>query len=445
MCLGEESKIMAPSRSAVAGTIFNLLNTILGGGGGIVPLPRCVKLAGPRFAPMLLAFCAVASACSAFAIVEASCVVREHTYQGVARRTIGRRGAMIVQILVVSLTFGISIAVMDIFADVAPSVLHISRTATVICAGCTVMPIVALVRRIEQLAIVSVAATVLVAVFVAYVWTGRADAVEPPVSSVRGDSQGDFQATTAELMEAVSVVNLSFLCHFNLLPLFRALSDGVPSRAARPAMHVAIAVATTLALLVYGTVGVLGFQRFGERTSGNAFADYASAGPFGHILNSALATAQLLSLPLLVHEGVRELVSLLGIDGATSATAESRPLVHTDAGTASIGRAQSDDDLARSLISATRGQAGRAERHCAVLWCAAATVGALFAADTSKVLALVAALCGAPLMSVLPMLMLLRSPHSMGRQSVLLLVGLLLLGIAVCAASAANALGALLA
>ena len=49
-----------------------------------------------------------------------------------------------------------------------------------------------------------------------------------------------------------------------------------------------------------------------EATSGNTFADYAArGGGVSSALNFAIAAAQLLSLPLLMHEAVRELIDLL--------------------------------------------------------------------------------------------------------------------------------------
>ena len=85
-------------------------------------------------------------------------------------------------------------------------------------------------------------------------------------------------------------------------------------------------------------------------------------------------------------------------------------------------------------------EAAHDERRCGVIWCVAATLIAMNATDTSQVLALVAALCGAPLMNVLPPLLLLRSRHGMGTAGVVMNVALLVLGVVVSAASAASAL-----
>lgn len=180
----------------------------------------------------------------------------------------------------------------------------------------------------------------------------------------------------------------------------------------------------------------------------------------------ARAVAQLFSLPLLVHEGVRELVCLLTAHGA--ATREHRHHRNSAADDASqharlVGpssaREHADSDAERGRLSpdeqsAVGAQAeaemARRERRGGVLWCVAATAVALCASDTSQVLALVAALCGAPLMNVLPPLMALcsrgRGASAMGAsgasgaRGVVLDASLLALGVGVSVASAAVAL-----
>lgn len=431
LLLGATAVADMVTRRRVAGATFNLFNTILGGGGGIVPLPRCVRLVGLKVAPGLLVSSAILSAYSACAVVAASVAVRESTYQGVAHRTIGRRGATLVQVLIVSLTFGISVAVIDIFADVAPSMLQLSRTTTVLLAGSIVTPIVALVRRIDKLACISACASALVAAFVIFVFVHFS-------SGHRSSEQALHSSPSmADVREAMSIVNLSFLCHFNLLPLFRGL-PGAPAVAARRSMYGVIVIATLLSLLVYASVGILGFIAFGEATSGNAFADYAAAGGRAALwLNYAITTAQLLSLPLLVHEGVRELVGLIGVRRVAPTAAEQHTLLR------SAGRDGSDDEHV-ALGEAHRGAKASNERLCAVVWCACATCIAVFAADTSKVLAVIAALCGAPLMSVLPIVMLLRSNHGMGGRALVLNCALLMLGIGISTACAVDAVRGLL-
>jgi len=400
---------------------LQILNTILGGGAGIVPLPHAMHLAGGfRTGLTILMLCGALSAYTACAIISASCLVNEKTYESVARRTIGRAAAMCVRLLLIAFAFGSGVVALSIFADVAQAWLG-SRSACIVCAGGMVAPIITFVRRIEQLAPVSVFASSLVLVFLLFaLWTY---AVSPPEATSdvarRAAAAGAEAGSLSGVLQAVSVINLSFNTHFNLLPLFfalpvpsereRALSRHKARWRQRQRMYALVCIATALAFAIYAAIGVLGCSSFGGRPSGNTLADYATLGAAGRTINNAIALAQLATLPLLVHEGVREAASLLANVGGASVSG-THELTASEAG----------------------GGSGRTERLGGVLWCTLMTLVATHTADTSAALALVAALCGAPLMSVLPVWMLLkagddsngmRSPLRMALNAALLAVG----------------------
>ena len=388
-----------------------LLNTIFGGGAGLVPLPHAVRMLGPRAALPVIVACGAFSFYTSQAIVIASCLVGEATYQGVARRTLGHIGAEVVRLLLIVLAFSTGVAGLSIFADVAQILLvgWCTRTACLFIAGCIVTPLVVCIRDIERLAVISVAVAGLLLLFLLYAFVEYFGAP----SSVQGLAQiphhGD-RRTLAEALNAASVIHLSFNCHFNVLPLFYALpvpthDTGLSSSPREPKerwlggealrqqqrrMRRVIGTATVLALGVYVTIGWLGYMAFGRRPSGNTFADYATQGFVGALINHALAVVQLVTLPLVVHEGVREFVDLLG---------------------ATRGRGGESDPESTLLMReefTTRTDSSRSVHLYGGVWCALMTLTAMASVGTTQVL-VISALCGAPLMSVLPLLMLLQS------------------------------------
>ena len=273
-----------------------LLNTIFGGGAGLVPLPHAVRMLGPRAALPVIVACGAFSFYTSQAIVIASCLVGEATYQGVARRTLGHIGAEVVRLLLIVLAFSTGVAGLSIFADVAQILLvgWCTRTACLFIAGCIVTPLVVCIRDIERLAVISVAVAGLLLLFLLYAIVEYFGAP----SSVQGLAQiphhGD-RRTLAEALNAASVIHLSFNCHFNVLPLFYALPahdtglsssprehfkgmGGEALRQQQRRMRRVIGTATVLALGVYVTIGWLGYMAFGRRPSGNTFADYATRG-----------------------------------------------------------------------------------------------------------------------------------------------------------------------
>lgn len=306
-----------------------------------------------------------------------------------------------------------------------------SRTACVALGGCIVTPLVACIRRIERLAVISVAASALVVVFLAYAVAAYRDsagagaAAAPLELGLRGDGPlpgggggggGPEPRTVAGMLHAMSVINLSFNCHFNLLPLYYALpgdpAQDLPAwkqaqreQQRQGRMRHMIGTAAALALVVYALVGTLGFLAFDGRPSGDVFADYATLGPFGQCLDDALALAQLVTLPLLVHEGVREAIDLAtGPGSSPRATAGAAPPV--------------------GLWGAG--------------WCVLMTLTAVAFPDTSAVLGLVSAFTGPPLMTVFPLWMLLRAGG--GHAWDWLLLGV---GVAATVAFSLSAIGAL--
>lgn len=422
-----------------------LLNTIFGGGAGLVPLPHAVRMLGPRAALPVIVACGAFSFYTSQAIVIASCLVGEATYQGVARRTLGHIGAEVVRLLLIVLAFSTGVAGLSIFADVAQILLvgWCTRTACLFIAGCIVTPLVVCIREIERLAVISVAAAGLMLLFLLYAIVGYVGA--PP--SMQGLAQiphhGD-RRTLAEALNAASVIHLSFNCHFNVLPLFYALpvpahDTGLSSSPREPKeppkerwlggealrqqqrrMRRVIGTATVLALGVYVTIGWLGYMAFGRRPSGNTFADYATQGFVGALINHALAVVQLVTLPLVVHEGVREFVDLLG---------------------ATRGRGGESDPESTLLMReefTTRTDSSRSVHLYGGVWCALMTLTAMASVGTTQVL-VISALCGAPLMSVLPLLMLLQSGGGHATVDFLLL----LLGTAAMAGFSLSAMGML--
>ena len=362
----------------------------------------------------LILLCGCLSAHTAGAVVAVSSCTGERTYQGIAKRTIGPRAAKMVRLLLIAFAFGTGVAGLSIFADVAQSASPAwRRPVCVALAGCIVTPLVVGIREIERLAAISVAASALVLAFLIYVIFGYVHM--PAAEEARLPEE---PRTLAGVLHATSVVNLSFNCHFNRLPLFFALPAHSTNLSSSPReanrqqllrMRRLVGTAVAIALAVYSLVGLLGFYAFHGRPSGNIFADYATLGPVGAAVNYALALAQLLTLPLLVHEGVRE-----AVDFASGRA--SRATFGGDGGQEEAAlldeRAAEKSVIASSAVGLFGGA-----------WCVLMTLTAMVLVDTTEVLGLVSSLCGAPMMNVLPLWMLLKTGSGRTLDVLLLAIG----------------------
>ena len=320
---------------------------------------------------------------------------------------------------------------------------QVSHSMCIGLATCLVGPIVVFVRNIERLAPISIVASALVLVYSIYAgwyffkpsllaagWRAGEAAAEPETG------------TTAGLLQAISVINLSYNCHFNLLTLFNALPPNAiaPPREARRRqqrrMHMLICTAMVMSVLLYSSTAYWGYMTFRGTPSGNALADYATLGPCGSILNNALAASQLASLPLLIHEGVHESIALSAECLGARPVGERLHPTKQDS-------AHQDDDRQYLLRQETDKLLlpSRLPQACGAVWVLMMAIAATVAADTSRVLSVLSALCGGPLVSILPLLLLLRADNDMQPAVRLLNLALLLFSVTVTMTCSLSALG----
>ena len=102
-------------------------------------------------------------------------------------------------------------------------------------------------------------------------------------------------------------------------------------------------------------------------------------------------------------------------------------------------RKHEDED--EPLPPVVRSSSPVAARVCGGVWVVLMALAAALAADTSRVLSVLSALCGAPLVAILPLWMLLRAGHDMKPLAVALNGLLLALGTVATALCASSALG----
>ena len=104
-----------PSKDALfRSSVFNLSNSVLGGGISLIPLPYCAKLAGLAVMPLLAAAAGTLASITAMMLVRVAVATGAKTYHAAARASIGPRGATAVQLTVLLNNFGVCIAFLDV-------------------------------------------------------------------------------------------------------------------------------------------------------------------------------------------------------------------------------------------------------------------------------------------------------------------------------------------
>ena len=203
------------------GATVNLFNSVLAGGISFIPLPYCAKLTGLTGFALLLLIAALASALSALTLVRVSALTGAMTYDGAAETSIGRPGAAAVNIIIVASNFGICVALLDVFCDIVPNLVDFDRTVAVGVVCVVLLPVCISVRRIEALSWASAFATACATLFLVMVvgkggqTIGTAGA--PPMCG------SNCHESAPKVLLAVSEIAMSWVCHFNVLPIFEVL------------------------------------------------------------------------------------------------------------------------------------------------------------------------------------------------------------------------------
>jgi len=203
------------------GSSFNLLNSVLAGGISLIPLPYCAKLTGLSAMPLLLLGTGLMAGFSALTLVRVSALTGSMTYDGAAEAALGSRGALAVNIIITCANFGVCVALLDVFGDIIPALVDFDRTVAVGCMCLVLLPACVAVRRIEALSWASAFATFCTLLFLVMV-LGRGATVigtpdAPPMCA------GGCDAPASDVLLALSEICMSWVCHFNVLPIFEGL------------------------------------------------------------------------------------------------------------------------------------------------------------------------------------------------------------------------------
>jgi amino acid permease len=302
--------------ASITGSIFNLSNSMLGGGISLVALPFALREAGFVGFTLVVLLSACFTQMSVQQLADAATATAADTmaagdYGTVAAAAAGSRGQHTVELFILLNNFGACIALLNTFGDVVPNELLRSaaggvatalaqRTVLLLVATVVVLlPPSVMVRRIETLQFVSMAALGVCVLFVGFMAVVATES--PAVPSAFWASR---PASVLGFLNSLSIISFSFTCHFNVVPLMHAL--------ARPEKDfpTVVRASTFTSAVVYWVVGVLGAAAHPDSMAGDILEDYRHhAGAV--YFRTALAVVIFLSVPLFAYEGSATLRTLV--------------------------------------------------------------------------------------------------------------------------------------
>jgi amino acid permease len=321
-------RVDSSPQGTVRSGVFNLLSTCIGGhphgtgrphsAGGTLTLPYAFASGGILVSLALVILSALTSAISMLYLVKSRRLCRDFgvdasTYDAVARHAFGKKAEFLMSLLLFFLTFLAVVAYLILLGDLLTPLAVVAgaprpisdRTFVIGAAALLILP-VALFRSLTAMRHTSALSALAVA-FLLLVVTFRSastpPAARPPVALANADMR---------LFFALSLIGLSFLCHFNLLPAVKELRT--PSR---DNVRRLVALSMAIPAAVYATVGIAGYLQFGDATRDDILNNYQCRDSLVIAGRIALSLTLLFHLPLLIHPCRAAVEALLRISKPT--------------------------------------------------------------------------------------------------------------------------------
>ncbi|ETI47999.1 hypothetical protein F443_07878 [Phytophthora nicotianae P1569] len=298
----------ATTRTATApSAIFNLVSTIIGG--GILSLPFAFDKCGLVVAFIFMVTAASASTFSLYVIVSCSRRGSAASYEEVVRKALGARAGRITVVLLVLLTFLTLVAYViltkDLVGSLGASFLYNrplsnaeQNILTIVCV-LLVSPAL-LARSMDALRFTSVFSLVSVLVLAIAITVRAADATFSRLD-IQEESGISIKLTPdswADAAYAFPIISVSFLCHFNVLPVYRELHK--PTRHRLKKIVASTMFSTWLFYILVGIMGYLFAFRQEGGVQGDILNNFSDNDPLVNLGRLGLLVTIQLSLPLII-------------------------------------------------------------------------------------------------------------------------------------------------
>ena len=159
----------AATTPQILAAIFNIACTPLGGGGAAtVPLVLEVRESGYILAPVIILMAMSWTIYGAWALIRASIISGEPSYELLAKRSLGMNGGYFVQFVIVLNSFALSTSIFDLFATIVLA-QHVSVESLKIIGGVFMLVPVAVLRKMDYLAWLSYLTFTSVTVFLGFI------------------------------------------------------------------------------------------------------------------------------------------------------------------------------------------------------------------------------------------------------------------------------------
>jgi amino acid permease len=234
------------SGASLASGVLNLTNTLLGGGIAFIALPLAAKQLGVPLLVALVLLSMVANTFTCILLVKSAEISSKRTYFDLAATALGAWKHAVTLFIFLN-NFGVCVAFIATFGDVFPEIMSkwhaggflIRRFNCVVVVTLALLLPMLTLTNLDALRFFSACSIVLCTFFVAIVIASSSEVHGPPAAP--------DPLTFVSFLQALSLITLSYTCHYNILPVQNELRSPA---GIRPIIYISMGTAAALFCVV---------------------------------------------------------------------------------------------------------------------------------------------------------------------------------------------------
>eukprot|EP00794_Sanderia_malayensis_P010971 gene10971-12133_t len=284
--------------SNIPESIFNLVNSIIGG--GIIGLSYAFRVAGMPVGLILLLFCGLITDVAINILLKCGEMSKKFTYQGVVKKAFGKPGLVLISIaqfvfpLSVMMAYGVAISdnIPKVFVrSLGEDTILANRQFVNGMATLLIMLPLSLPRNIALLDKFSAVSIICVLFYSVVIWI-RAGTLSS--KTVHSEDAWVF-AKGGGMAQAFGVMAFSYACLHSVFPMYRALENTSVARYSK-VVHSSV----VLTSLFYISVAVAGYVTFTNMSQGNLLNNYCPDDDLVNVARFVFALTIILTYPIQV-------------------------------------------------------------------------------------------------------------------------------------------------
>ncbi|XP_057293115.1 sodium-coupled neutral amino acid transporter 5-like [Hydractinia symbiolongicarpus] len=290
-------------KGGILSSVFTLVSTMIGG--GLLSLPFAYEQGGFAVGSVVLVFVLAASTYGGFLIINSKkyCSGRVKNIEDVAKVAFGKKGQLVAQILLIILLYLCTVAYFILITDQMEPILIFavgpgtvwSKKLTLLSFVLAVVFPISLLKNLSALkytSSLSVICGVLLCCCVVY-RSVKSDLGGPIYD--QGNPVKWHPLSVRELLTCISIAELTFSCHFNILPMHSELRNQT-----RKNKRLILFLAMGITYVMNFIISFFGYFQFRRYTDQDITKNYRSDDVVVTCGRAALCLLLILSYPLLV-------------------------------------------------------------------------------------------------------------------------------------------------